>query len=128
MEERHQLLVVAPTVAVADALISQLGGHHTVTLVTSFEAAKAQLAKRPHLLITELKLGEYNGLQLALRLQYEHTPAIVIGNQERGWEREARQLGVMYVDRVPGNGGMRTLVRNLLSAESRNAEAPSPIM
>jgi DNA-binding response OmpR family regulator len=116
MEEPRQLLLVAPTADVAEALVAQLASRHALTVVTTFEAAQERLETHPHLLITELKLGEYNGMQLALRVRDEHTPAIVIGTHDTVWEREARQLGVMYVGDDLPDGGMLTLVSHLLDS------------
>ena len=126
MDERHQLLVVAPTGDVAEALVAQLASEHCLTVVTSFEAAKAHLQKGPHLLITEVKLGEYNGLQLALRVRASDTPAIVIGNDDAVLEREARQLGATYVNGVWSEGRMRALVSRLLDLRTATARSRPP--
>lgn len=62
-------LVVEPTPADLSVMTSVLSalGYHVVPTET-FEAAKRLLAtKRPDLLITSVRLGEYNGLHLILR-------------------------------------------------------------
>jgi hypothetical protein len=44
-----------------------------------------------------LKLGEYNGLHLAVRASAQHTPVVVIGDAEPFFEHEAEQLGATYL-------------------------------
>jgi hypothetical protein len=51
----------------------------------------------PDLLITELKLGEHNGLHLALRARAKSVPAVVIGEPDPVLERDAFQLGAMFL-------------------------------
>src|SRR5262245_9484146 len=61
-------LVVEPSLADAlsvVSILSQLG--FRVTVSDNFHEAKARLLTRPALLVTELRLGEYNGLHLVLR-------------------------------------------------------------
>jgi len=68
-----------------------------VTLVTTFAEAKARLADHPSLLISEVRLGEYNGLHLVLHAQAHHIPAIVIGRNDPVLERDAEQLAASYL-------------------------------
>jgi len=44
-----------------------------------------------------VRLGEYNGLHLALRGQSHGVPAIVIGEPDPVLERDAQKLGAVYV-------------------------------
>src|SRR5919112_1010370 len=62
-------LVVDGTLANALATVSLLTSHHFhVTLADTFDRAKERLTESPpELLVTELRLREYNGLQLVLR-------------------------------------------------------------
>lgn len=95
--ERH-ILAVAPSQSVAAKLVRLLGDASRLVVVTTFAAAKVHLDSPPDLLITEVKLGEYNGLHLALRARAAGIPAIVLG--DRVFEREAEQLGATYLSPV----------------------------
>ena len=66
-------------------------------LASSYAAAKRQLAAGPDVVITEVKLAEYNGLHLALRGQAAGIPTIVLGPEDQGFEREAEQVGALYI-------------------------------
>jgi CheY-like chemotaxis protein len=99
------VLVVAPTPRLAADLMKWLTeAGCAVMLVTSFAAAKARLEQHPSLLLSEVRLGDYNGLHLALRAKAMGIPAIVLGSADAVLEREAERLGVKYradaLDRV----------------------------
>jgi hypothetical protein len=90
------VLVVSPTPFMAHAVatsVRQCG--YTALVVRSFAEAKKHMELRPHLLITELKLAEYNGLHLALRAQMTDAPAIVIADQS--YEHEIEQNGAIWM-------------------------------
>lgn len=57
-------------------LLLEAAGYH-VRSARSFDEAKALLAaERPHLLVTDLRLGQYNGIHLVLRSRSDY-PGIV---------------------------------------------------
>jgi hypothetical protein len=90
------VLVVSPTPSMAHAIASsvrQCG--YTALVVRSFAEAKKHMELRPHLVITELKLAEFNGLQLALRAQALEAPAIVIADPT--FEHEVEQNGALWM-------------------------------
>jgi CheY-like chemotaxis protein len=90
------VLVVSPTPSMAHAVASsvrQCG--YTALVVRSFGEAKKHLELRPHLVITELKLAEYNGLHLALRAQTTEAPTIVIADTT--FEHEVEQNGAIWM-------------------------------
>ena len=96
--KRRTVLVVARTPGLVDALLPVLDPRaNDVVVAHSFTAGKRQLALQPDLLITELRLGEYNGLHLALRAQAQSVPTIVIGHADPVLQREAVNLGASYV-------------------------------
>ena len=96
--KRPTVLVVASTPGLADSLLPVLGASATeIVVVTSFSAGKQQLLLQPRLLITELRLGEYNGLHLALRAHANGIPTIVIGDADPVLQRDAATLGATYV-------------------------------
>jgi DNA-binding response OmpR family regulator len=93
-----RVLVVAPTPPLAANLVEWLTeAGHEVILVTSFLAGKARLEITPSVLIAEVRLGDYNGLHLALRAKAGNIPALVLGNPDPVLEREAERLGVLYL-------------------------------
>jgi DNA-binding NtrC family response regulator len=102
MNESRQALIVARNPVVGNALIAWLSmSGFEIVLVTTFEAARRQLAERPSLLVTELKLGEYNGLHLALRASAAKIPAIVLGTADAVLQRDADRLGATYFTGLP---------------------------
>ena len=93
-----RVLLVAPTAPLAANLVEWLTeAGHEVILVTSFLAGKARLAPAPSILIAEIRLGDYNGLHLALRAKAGGIPALVLGDTDLVLEREAERLGVAYL-------------------------------
>src|SRR5688572_26309101 len=100
MTVRGRILLVTPTTPLAKTLshCARLAGYE-VTVVTTFQAARTHIVHRPDLLITELKLGEHNGLQLALRLASTGVPAIVVA--DKTFEHEVEQLGAVWLAADP---------------------------
>ena len=98
MQRSRSALVVAATPSLATHLCAwlKLGGWQVVT-VHSYPEAKARLEPHIDLVVTELELGDYNGLQLALRAQTYEVPVLVIGRQDEMFERDAEQLGSTYL-------------------------------
>ena len=98
MSHTHQILVVAPDATLAQTLMEWLrDACDRLVLVDAFASAKAQLNAGPDLLITEARLGDYNGLHLALRARAAGIPSIVLGEPDRVSEREASNLGATYL-------------------------------
>ena len=99
MISRPRILLVNPAghaQSLAKALTS--AGYEPV-VVADFLAAKAYLDARPDLLITELKLGAYNGLHLAIRASATRTPTIIIGDHDPVLEADAARQGATYLTR-----------------------------
>ena len=98
MNGRHQILVVTQTPALASDLRAWLSAHgYWITATDTYGAAKFHLEMQPTVVITELKLGEYNGLHLAVRASSNHIPVLVIGDRDRFFEHEAEHLGATYL-------------------------------
>jgi hypothetical protein len=74
-----------------------LSAGYEPTVVADFAGAKACLDKRPDLLITELKLGAYNGLHLAIRASVSRTPTIVIGEADPVLKADAERQQATYL-------------------------------
>jgi CheY-like chemotaxis protein len=119
-----RVLVVAPTPPLAANLVEWLTeAGHEVILVTSFLAGKARLEIAPSVLIAEVRLGDYNGLHLALRAKAGNIPALVLGNPDPVLEREAERLGVLY---LPHQLSRSVLLSALEQVEPAVAAAASP--
>jgi DNA-binding response OmpR family regulator len=98
MTPSPSVLLVAPTPRIAAAVTaSLLHAGADVTVVTSFKAARKGLESYPTLLISEVRLGEYNGLHLALRARSQGIRAIMVGDDDQVTRREAEKLGADYV-------------------------------
>jgi DNA-binding response OmpR family regulator len=67
------------------------------TVVRSFAAGKRYLEEHPALLISEIRLGEYNGLHLALRARARQIPTVLVGQPDLVLQREAAQLDALYL-------------------------------
>jgi len=112
MTHTPDVLLVAPDPDVAAHTLSQLtDAGLRVTVVGTFSAAREQLQSRPDLLIAEVRLGEYNGLHLALRARSSGIPAIVLGREDAVTAREAEKLGAVYIAADADRRGLRTAIR-----------------
>jgi two-component system, OmpR family, phosphate regulon response regulator OmpR len=73
---------------------------YRVTSAASFEEARRALARRPDVLITDVRLGAYNGLQLVIRgraLNPRLVP-VVTGFPDASLKEEAARLGAAYLE------------------------------
>ena len=99
MTPSPHVLLVAPTNRIAsDLSAGLLAAGLRVTLVTSFKAARKALESCPDLLISEVRLGEYNGLHLALRAQIRGIRAIVVGVLDLITQQDAATFGAVYLE------------------------------
>jgi DNA-binding response OmpR family regulator len=128
MTEGRRILVVAQSTSLASTLLAWLGdAHHELVIANTFAAAKYHLATRPDLLIAEIKLGEYNGLHLALRGRALGIPSIVLGAADETFSRQAEQLGAVYLsaddlDAASLGSAMRRSMERPVSAEEHPAQ------
>jgi len=124
MVDARRVVVVAPDAAVGGRLVAWLAAEgHEARLCTSFTEARPQLdARPPDLLVTELKLGAYNGLHLAIRAKHRRpaTSVIVIGERDHVLEREARQYDAEYFAGPLQKGAFTATVRAVLQTDGRN--------
>ena len=98
MSYRPTVLLVAPTPAVMTTMFSWLtDAGYVVRVAETFTTAKRSLEENPCLLVSEIRLGDYNGLHLALRAQARGVPAILLGEPDAVLEREAAQFGAIYL-------------------------------
>ena len=121
-----RVLVVAPTSPLAANLVEWLTeAGHEVILVTSFLAGKARLELTPSVLIAEVRLGDYNGLHLALRAKAGGIPALVLGDTDPVLEREAERLGVTYLAHQLSGSALLTALEQVEPGAAAEVASPS---
>jgi DNA-binding response OmpR family regulator len=115
------VLVVAPTPTLAQSVTSRLLDMRlNVTLVSSFKAASQGLREAaPDLLISEVKLGEFNGLHLALRARSRGISTIVLGDGDQVIKRDAAALGAEYLPDSVGTSDLKAAVHAATSGRRR---------
>ena len=98
MNRPQKVLVVAQDTQLATTLVAWLleSGCETA-LTTTYSAGRDQLDDGPAVVIAEVRLGAYNGLQLALRARAKGIPALVLGEADLTTEREAHAVGAKYL-------------------------------
>jgi DNA-binding response OmpR family regulator len=101
MSSRRRILLVEPDLERSATVVGWLRqAGHDVVRVGDFGAAKSELDEHPpDLLITELKLGAFNGLHLAIRARMSGTGTrtIVLGEPDAVLQAEAQREGTKYV-------------------------------
>lgn len=106
MSSRHgrslTVLVVEPDPAVLEAKLEALASAGCETTgVSTFEAAKEKLAgAAPDVLVTNIRLGAYNGLHLVVRSSVDHPDmgAVVLDSvHDKVLEAEAKRQGATYL-------------------------------
>ena len=99
MSDFRCVLVATQDPGIARSVIAWLSPAGVdLTLVTTFEAAKRQLTLKPALVIADVKLGAYNGLQVAARARVLGIASIVIGPPDNVLLRDAIDIGVTYLE------------------------------
>jgi DNA-binding response OmpR family regulator len=92
---------------------------YDVASYTEFESARQEIASlRPDIVITDVRLGAFNGLQLAILARDVRPDARVVvfsGFDDPVLKEEARRIGATYLIK-PVSG--RSLVEELRSGES----------
>ena len=125
MSRRHHVVIVAQNPALATALLSWLGSAgYELAIVTTFAAAKALLETKPALVISELKLGEYNGLHLALKARAAGIPTIIVGPHDPVLQKDADDLGATYLTSVLRRSQVLDLVSERLGGTAVPTEIP----
>jgi hypothetical protein len=118
----RQILVVAQAPALTLSLIRTFSDRSQDTdlvVMTNFARAKRHLMTGVDILITEVKLGAYNGLHLAVRALAAGIPSIVIGPDDEDFKREATRLGAAYVSGTDlSDGILETLVTQFLAVRN----------
>ena len=116
-----RVLVVDDEPMVVDALREVLADAGYETLgATSFEDGRRLLLAPPvpDVVVADVRLGKYNGLQLAV-LRPQATAAIVIsGHWDEVLEAEARQHGAVYLQKPLASPALVQTVARLIAEKS----------
>jgi DNA-binding response OmpR family regulator len=90
----------------------------TVLPIDGFLNARQSLSEiEPEAIVTDVQLGDYNGLHLVAIAQVEHpkTTCVVLGPRDPALQAEAYQLGARYlVEPVPGDR-LAAILRELIA-------------
>jgi DNA-binding response OmpR family regulator len=113
----HTILIVEDDAAIRDMLAQALGGDgYEIVTAGGVPAAMRLLAeRRPDLLITDIRLDTYNGLQL-IAMAPQPIPAIVLtGFADPAIEADARRLGAEYLVKPVSPAALGDVVRRTLA-------------
>ena len=108
-----------------DALLS--GDGHLVAAVSSLAEAKKLLdSVTPDVLVADVRLGAFNGLQLAIRSRLDHPNLpVIITNEwpDATFEAEARRQGAIFVAAPLDNPDFLAIVRAAIAQGHRTQPA-----
>jgi DNA-binding NtrC family response regulator len=96
----------------------KLAGHDVIATSTYQEGRDAAAAESPDLVIADLRLGGFNGLQLLLLSPQPIPTIIVTGFHDEVLEAEARRAGADYVVKPISPASLVTLVKERLERSS----------
>jgi DNA-binding NtrC family response regulator len=102
------------------------GAGYGVVGVSSYEEGRLELASLPDLLITDVRLGVYNGLQLVMRgrMMNPHLQAVVVtGYADQIVQREAVHLRAEHLEKPVDADRLLQVVGNALGQRSSPAQA-----
>jgi two-component system response regulator YesN len=118
-----RILIVEDDRTTLSGWVELLGGAgYHATGVSSYEQALDELAQMPDLLITDVRLGVYNGLQLIVRgrMRNPELQAIVVtGYADQVVVREALHLHAEHLEKPVDIDRLLLLVAKALSAPAK---------
>jgi DNA-binding response OmpR family regulator len=93
------LLIVDDDAATREGLAQMLAGagYRVITADTFARAQQSLKTNKPDLLIADVRLGDFNGLQLIATSPFPIRAIVVTGFADAALERDARQLGAEYL-------------------------------
>lgn len=93
------------------------GAGYGVVGVSTYEEGREELASRPDLLITDVRLGVYNGLQLLMRgrmINPDLQAVVVTGYADQIVQREAVHLRAEHLEKPVDTDRLLQVVGNVL--------------
>ena len=125
MTHAQRVLVVAPSRPLARELAAALRSDGYAPIVVSdFVVARTLLEARPDFLISELKLGAYNGLHLAIHAAGQGTPAIIVGDADPVLQAEAERYKAAFLRMPVDPERVLVLMRELATTSPRKRRSP----
>jgi DNA-binding NtrC family response regulator len=114
----HRVLVIdADPAGLAETAQILSDGDYLVTAVSEYDVAKQQLRLAPpDVLVVDVRLGQYNGLQLVLRARRDRPDMAVVlthGVLDPVLEEEAKKAGAAYVVKPIDAGLLLEIVQAL---------------
>jgi len=122
----NKILIVDDDAATRESLAMLLedAGYGVLTASTVPSALKIMADREPDLLITDIRLDAYNGLQL-IAMAPKRIPAIVVtGFADPSLEADARRMGADYLLKPVATSALRDLIAQKLANADRS---PAPI-
>jgi two-component system response regulator PrrA len=98
----------------------ELAGHDVIAMGTYQEGRDAALTENPDLVIADLRLQNFNGLQLLLLSPQPIPTIIVTGFHDEVLAAEARRAGADYVVKPISPSNLVKLVQQKLERQSRD--------
>lgn len=116
---KPRILVVDDTPSVRKMLAELLGaaGYDVLSAATYDEGKHLADTGDPDLSLIDIRLGEYNGLQLAVRERVNHPtrPVIVMtGHSDPVLEAEARRLGADFIEKPLHPARLIEMIRQIV--------------
>jgi two-component system cell cycle response regulator len=127
-DQRHQV-TPAHVLIVEDDTVTRLGlqqllrerGYEALTASTYPDGLRLLEAEPPDLLIADVRLGEFNGLQFVATSQ-RPIPTIILSDfSGSGFEADARRLGAEYLPKPIPPAALLELIERLLAAAAPRA-------
>jgi DNA-binding NtrC family response regulator len=122
-----RILIVEDDRASLDGLIALVGAAgYRVTGVQSFEEGRRALADGPDLLVTDIRLGAYNGLQLIIRgraLNPRLRAIVVTGYPDIVVQREAERLDAIHLEKPLDPARLLREVANAIAGSDPRPES-----
>jgi FixJ family two-component response regulator len=125
---RSSILIVEDHDATRQGLTELLtsAGYAVLSVATFAEGRQSLADQAPDLLIADVRLGKYNGLQLVVAAPPAVASIIVTGFPDPALKAEALKLGAHYVTKPIAAEAMLTLVdETILSARQRQLRGSS---
>jgi twitching motility two-component system response regulator PilH len=96
----------------------ELAGHRVVAAGTYQQGRDQVLTENPDLVIADVRLGGFNGLQLLVLSPAPRPTIIVTGFPDAVLEAEARKAGAAYMVKPVEPSALLALVRQMLRKET----------
>jgi DNA-binding response OmpR family regulator len=114
-----KVLIVEPDAATRAGFVQALtlGGFDIVEAITFHEARQTLQDQRPGVLVTEIRLSEFNGLQLILTNRHP-IPSVLVARADPVLQAEARRLGAAYLTKPVSQADLLAAIERQLATYS----------